>query len=155
MEQLVGTVNRRSNNYGKDSIEVDGVWFSNKFKPYPDGVIEGATVRVEFKPSTYKSKFWDKIEVVGASTGPAVVAGSPTPKATAMKPEIFPVPYNSTSSSIVRQNALTNAVKFVSLSDGEHTVEEVLDVAVQFEAYTSGKIDKELMAGMTDDMSVA
>lgn len=43
--------------------------------------------------------------------------------------------------SICRQNALTNAVAFLSAKDGKATVDKVIEVAREFAAFTTGALD--------------
>ena len=42
----------------------------------------------------------------------------------------------------MRQNSLTNAVKFLTALKSDPTVDNVIDVARQFEAYSCGDLDR-------------
>lgn len=56
----------------------------------------------------------------------------------------FPVPMNDHAVSICRQNALTNAIKYLDLiEDTNSTVDHVLDVAYAFSKWTTGQSEIE------------
>jgi len=82
----------------------------------------------------------------------ATVAAAPASAATPARSYggkgVFPVPLDDGSRAIIRQNALTNARELVckTLADGgkisPKVIETVIDIAKQFESYTSGDIER-------------
>jgi uncharacterized ParB-like nuclease family protein len=55
--------------------------------------------------------------------------------------------------SICRQNALTNAVNHLSAKDGKTTVAEILKVAREFAAFTSGALAEEPVEEVPDELT--
>ena len=53
---------------------------------------------------------------------------------------------------IVRQNALTNAVNFHANIEGLGEIDDIIATAREFEAYTSGDLDREASARVEDAM---
>lgn len=76
------------------------------------------------------------ISILSASTAPAV--GGSTALAFSRPEAILPV-HMSKDRCIIRQNSLTNAVNFCGGRSQGATVEEILDVAREFEAYSTGE----------------
>lgn len=58
--------------------------------------------------------------------------------------------------AIIRQNALTNAVKVVTTflpSEGNDIVDECIKIAMRFEEYTSGDLDQKILKEMDDSFN--
>ena len=152
MDKITGTVeNTFTDDEGNFKFKLDGIWFSNKFKKAPE-LRKGDEIDVEFSHNTkFKGQFWKNVRVLSSG------GGAPTPRSTgSSRPAGFPVPYNSDKRAIIRQNALTNAVN--ALTDGDDSVvdiqsfsEEVVKLAMKFEAYTSGDLDNEVKKEMESE----
>ena len=149
MDQVKGTV---ESTYGEgNKVKVDGIWFSNKFKGLPDGCNRGARVVVNYNNNPkYKNQFWSSIEVQSPGSGGGSSSGSGY-KSSAPQRSGFPVTYSDHATSIIRQNALTNAVKYSEIlavngeiGAGELTVERIIDIAANFAAWTSGASDAKI-----------
>ena len=158
MERLQGVVEDVRDFDGDIAVKVDGIWFKNKFKTLPSNVVSGAFVAVDYKPSSYKTKFWSKIDVTDNSSG-GVTNGSVGSKQTVR--EEFPVPYNNRGRSIARQNALTNAVTTSNLitvsnkkgvDDVDTYTDMVLEIAAKYERYTCGDMDVEIKKEIEDEL---
>ena len=142
MATVNGVVENVSTKFGKYSIQVNGNWYGTKE--------EWATVKpnkgdtVEFDDGG--GKFMKRVKIVSATNGADEVAGpSPTAKSVTKNYSrgSFPIDPFDGQVSIVRQNALTNAIKYLSEnSEATKTVEEVIAIARQFEEYTAGWTDK-------------
>ena len=105
-------------------------WLNNKFQTVDPSINKGDVVSVSAKDG----KFWNKILTTGG-------APSTTTQEVQRKSEVLDLPvYLPRERAIIRQNALTNAVNYAT--GGTHTVDTIIDIARQFEAYTSGQIDK-------------
>ena len=156
---MVGVVESAGSYDGAAKVKVDGVWFSNKFKPLPNGVEAGSTVKIEYQNNpNFKGQFWKRISVMaGGATNAAPASNSRS--TVASKQKEFPVPYDSRSTSIVRQNALTNAIKYAEYRMASevvreaYTVDEIIQTAMQFEEYTGGSLDVRVMKENSDDMT--
>lgn len=152
---MVGVVESAGSYDGAAKVKVDGVWFSNKFKPLPNGVEAGSTVKIEYQNNpNFKGQFWKRISVMAVGATNAAPASN-SRSTVASKQKEFPVPYDSRSTSIVRQNALTNAIKFLGLLNMTTSpeVDDVIKVAMVFEEYTSGALDLRVMKENADDMT--
>lgn len=148
MDQVKGTV---ESTYGEgNKVKVDGIWFSNKFKGLPDGCTRGAMVVVNYNNNPkYKNQFWSSIEVQSPGTGGGTSGSGYKSSGSAPQRSGFPVTYSDHATSIIRQNALTNAIKFCELTErgidpDVWTVEKVIDIAANFAAWTSGASDAKI-----------
>ena len=155
MSQVTGTVEAKSNKFGKFSILLDnGTWYSSKYEIK----CEKGDV-VEFDDGD--RKYCQKLKVIngggGSSSAPAASSGGTTYTPPAKSG--FPVPIDTKDRSIVRQNALAHATKifeaclnrmpapekelnakdFVKFM--EKASEDVINIARNFEGYTSGDDD--------------
>ena len=132
-------------------LEGDSRWFS-VFSPSDLQAQRGDYVEFEF---TQKGNF-NNAKVVKASSGggqqPQQQSGSgnAAPKP-APQGRTFPVGLLAPERTINRQNALTNAVTFVK-DNAEATVDDVLEIARKFEAYTTGDLDLEEAKHALDSM---
>jgi len=127
------------------SICVDGNWYNGKSKALIEGVSKGDKVTVNYTMNgTFKNLDGNVVIVEKGSGG-----GQPTYiGSTSSNKQSYPtkgLPELDRQRLILRQNALTNAVNFTGT--GDVSIEEVLKIARQFEAYTSGDADAET----TDD----
>ena len=151
MDEVIGVVESAGNYDDAAKVKVGGVWFSNKFKPLPGGVEKGATVKIRYQHNpNYKGQFWKSISLESGGPGPVAVKAP-------NKPTEFPIEYDSRSRSIVRQNALTNAVKAAVVMTelgvmDAYTSDNVIKLAMEFEEYTSGDLDKRVMEETTKSM---
>lgn len=127
----------------RKSVKVDGNWYSNKFKELPEDVQWKGDVVLTVKPGT---TFWQT-----AKGGGDMSNGTQTGTGSHSEQKMGEV-YLSRDRAIIRQNALTNAVNFcTSLVDNKEVdwlPEEVIQVAMKFEKYTSGDLDKEILNDM-------
>lgn len=90
-----------------------------------------------------KGEFWNWIDATKLEGAPA--GDAPAPAARSFSPGTkwqgeSPEERARKNISIARQNALTNAVNFVSAKDGKATIDQVIDVATQFAAFTLGEL---------------
>jgi len=153
MAQVTGRIDRISHNYEKFSVQINGDWFGTKqeWAPKPEPVA-GETITFE---SGTTGKYLQKVVIVSAGGASAQTENaSPPPPPTsagalrgigvAME-HPFPVGAFVRERAIIRQNALTNAVKFLGVvGEAEvYSTEDVIEVAREFEAYTSGDSDRE------------
>ena len=110
------------------------------------------------------------VKVLSMGVGATPVAASP--RSTPTSPPIasggtfrndcgFPIPVTSEKISILRQNALTNAVKVVSDNPGQfgiteaspkEVIEIIIDTAKAFADYTSGRDAERAVAALTTKM---
>jgi len=124
------------------SFQLDGGDWYGVYDPSNLQASKGDDVTFEF---TRKGKWLNvKGKVVGsgaAISSPTAgsVSSAPVKKATGGR--TFPVRGTAPERTINRQNALTNAVQYTNEVFTSATVDEVLDVARQFEAYTCGDLD--------------
>lgn len=140
-------------------LDTTGEMYSVFAAPALNGINIGDTVEFDYREGTSINKITGrpylnitgKVNVLGASVHPATVGGSaPTPQYIPPPPRIEKVgePVLSNSRCIIRQNALTNAIKYfeVAKSYGNEvpiSLELVVSFAKEFEAYTSGDADLE------------
>lgn len=140
MAIVTGVVEKLSNNYGKFGMCVNGKWHNTnpewlKVKPN-----EGDTVEFDDGDRNYIKK----LRIISGGTGAApAVAGSSAPRAGGYSGgRTFPVDATAPERTINRQNALTNAVQFLTKDSKKAvTPDEVIEVARMFEAYTTGDLD--------------
>lgn len=149
MATVTGTVEAYSNKWDKDSILVNGKWYSTKF-PLPTKPDKGDEVEFEDGGKNFINKFR-----ITHSTG----GGGSTASAPATRAVGFPVGVDTKDRSIVRQNSLGHAVHLVSTfielealsSETWEEKEQMLEshanlcvsVARIFESYSAGDGDME------------
>lgn len=111
------------------------------------GAAPGATIEANINVTKYGNELTDiRITSFGAGGGsvPSVsTAPAAAPRPLAPPPAGFPLDPTSREISIIRQNALTNAVKSMEILDHaamttDEFVERTLAIARQFADYTSG-----------------
>lgn len=156
-------VNTRRGPAKSYGINVSGVWYSGGFTA--PACSEGDTVELEHKDDQYKSVVSVRVTASGGgvptTTSPTSSVGVPAKKAFRNGP--FPIDPLDGQRSIIRQNAVTNAnsylVTFYGSTDPEDpsirkpNVEDLLKIARQIEAYTSGDLDAEEAKKALDAMS--
>lgn len=131
-------------------IGADGNRYEAGWKNH--GVTPGATIEANINVTKYGNELTD-IRITafgGAAPYPSPIpsvssAPAPAVRAVAPAPAGFPLDPQSREISIIRQNALTNAVKSMELIYGSATemgteafVAGTLDIARRFADYTSG-----------------
>lgn len=124
------------------SFKADGEWFSTGFTN--SRVAVGDVVTFDYNVGTYGNEVDGK--AVSKTGGTAVVPATPTaaPATFTRKPMgAFPIPALDGQRAIVRQNSLTNAVNYAKGLPQTGTVEEIIAIARQFEAYSCGDLDRE------------
>lgn len=162
------TVNTKRGPTPVFDIYVDGTKYSWGFqRPTKFGITDGAEIKFQATPDTYGPKVQvESVEVVtnGSGAAPVKVAHK-TAGATGgsggggWRDAGFPVPVTSEKISILRQNALTNAVnavnnnaKLFEIKTQADLVKTILDVAREFSDYTSGRDVEEKVAKLTSKM---
>lgn len=153
MALVTGQVEQVSTNFGKFGIKINGSWYNTKLewmsgKPTP---VAGDTVTFDDGGKTYIKGL--KIGVAGAVAPVAAVSkaiSSPSRMGS------FPIGVTDGQRSICRQNALTNAINYVS-NIGSHdaaedTVGYIIEIAKRFEAYTTGSADADEILLKTQQM---
>lgn len=130
MPTINGIIEAKSNKFDKWSILVDGEWYSTKFEIKGE---KGDTVAFETPEG---KKYVNKLRVVSGGGG---VASIPKNTGGGFAKGTFPVPLRDGSRAIIRQNSITNAVKYAT--GCELAVEEIIEIARKFEAYSSGDLD--------------
>jgi hypothetical protein len=137
MGQVTGTVAATNDNYGKVNIQVDGGWYSTK-KEWWKG--EEPSVGDEVSFDDGGKNYIKYFKITGKGAAPSGGSSSGGPKAPVGRQ--FPVAPLAPERTINRQNALTNAVKYVAGIDlALSSKEEVVAIARYFEAYTTGDLD--------------
>lgn len=159
----VEAVKRDRKGFKLDDGSPDGTWYNNGFKTLPEEVQRGAEVVVEVKPET---TFWQKVEVTGGSPKPSQGQsrgnGASAPaqdlpkhyfvaKGYANLRKEFPLKHDHPDIAIIRQNALTNANALVA-SQGLQDMDpqQVIAIAREFEAYTTGQMDVQMISDAFD-----
>lgn len=136
---ITGIVEAKSNKFDKYSILVDGNWYSSKFEIKAE---RGDTV--EFDSGGEGKKYCSKLKITAAGSGGGASASPRT--TTSYSKGVFPVPLLDGSRAIIRQNAVTNANAFFANNKGEYTVNELIDLAREIEAYTTGDVEASRVA---------
>jgi len=146
-----GTVEAVSTKFGKYGVLVQGNWYSTKpewIDPKPQ---KGDTIEFD---SGATGKYLTKCKIV-SSGGGAAPSGLSTAGAAgkSFSRGSFPVDPLDGTRSIIRQNAVTNANVYIATNvEGTVSVDDLIEVAREIEAYTSGDLDaeeaKEAMASL-------
>jgi len=156
MAIVTGTVESFGTKWDKYSILVNGTWYSTKMEYSTCKPVKGDVV--EFDDGG--AKYTQKMKIVSAGGG---ASESPNPSATGggAKKGGFPMAVDDTYRSINRQNALTNACNVAiyncKCSEGTATARSIIELAREFEAYTTGDIERyaaeEATVAVTDAFS--
>ena len=178
MKGTVTAVNSRTvtTKYGAKpvfDVVVDGTKYGYGFKdPTKAGLSVGAYIAFDFTAGKYGPDMLPgSVKVITGGTGVAATPVAPSPRSTptaspaasggGWRDAGFPVPVTSEKISILRQNALTNAVKTVGdfptnfvtseLTPNE-LIDHILEVARKFADYTSGRDAERAVAALTEKM---
>jgi len=156
MGNVTGVVKAKSKKsaYGTYGINVNDKWYNSKYEIKAE---KGDEVTFDDGDKNYCSKL--KVVSSGggvpsASTGSGG-GGSSRPNYSRGK---FPIDPGDGQRSIIRQNALTNAIKAVELS-GEvpselnDIIPMIIDTARNFESYTAGDLDREAAKQLGDSFN--
>lgn len=144
MAQVTGTVEKKNNNFDKLNILVNGEWYKTKLEWFKGTQPEAGDIVVfdnggknYIKNLTIKGKG----EVPAASTSTKAPSRG-TPRAYRANGEEggFPVHPMAYERALDRRNAITCAVN--ALGAGK-SPDEYIDMAREFEAYTTGSADYE------------
>lgn len=136
MGQVTGTVAATNDNYGKVNIQVNGGWYSTK-KEWWKGPEPSVGDEVSFDDGG--KNYIKYFKMTGKGSAPSGGASSGGAKAP-VGGRTFPVAPLAPERTINRQNALTNAVKYLE-EQQVASKEDVVAVARYFEAYTTGDLD--------------
>lgn len=136
MTMTTGNIEAITDKFGKFNVLLDdGRWYSTKMEWKPKMELnKGDSITFDAGPT---GKYLQKVKKNG---GGSVAPSSGSPSAAPQKPvggRTFPIGALAPERTINRQNALTNAVNY--LTGG--SPEEVIEVAKMFEAYTTGDLD--------------
>jgi hypothetical protein len=147
MALVTGTVDATNDNYGKVNINVAGKWYSTKREWWKgNDPVVGDNVTFDDGGRNYIKNY----KVSSGAPAPASGGGSAPPR---RYEKTFPIAALDPSRAINRQNALTNAVNFVTTTAvPEASPDDVIQVARLFEAYTTGDLDAEEAQAMLDSM---
>ena len=140
---ITGTVAGVSTNYGKFSILIDGNWYGTK-EEYAtfDRPVKGDNVT--FDNGGDGKKYLQKVVINSSGGAPAANTGGAKAARGGYSRGSFPIEPLDGQRSIIRQNAVTNANSFCqAIHPGTYSVDFLLDVARQIEAYTAGDLDRE------------
>jgi len=136
MNRVNGVVKAVGNNGKTFCMDQEGqdVWFGC-FKPEQmGGLAKGNSVTFTYKTNGKYNNVQGNVKVTAGS------APAAAPQASGGSSFSLNI---SREESICRQNALTNAVNFVSTDkDSVYSPHEVIEVAMQFAEYTTGELDK-------------
>ena len=144
MTQVTGVIEATTDKFNKFNVLLDnGKWYSAMKEPNPKPV-KGQTITFD---SGSTGKYLNNVRIEGGAPAPAAKpassGGSYSANSTA---RTFPVAPLAPERTINRQNALTNAVAYVTscYEDSDTaTPELIVEVARKFEAYTTGDLDLE------------
>lgn len=138
MSIVTGVVEAKSKTKYGYGILVTGKWHNSKFEIKCE---KGDTVEFDDGGKNY----CNKLKVISAGD-----AGTSAPAARGGPKGSFPIGLFDGQRSIIRQNAVTNANTYVAnfLGDQDVSIEDLLDVARQIEAYTTGDLDAEAAEAM-------
>lgn len=141
-ESVSGSITRVGNNQKSFLMEETGdKWFGAFAQDQLQGAALGDKVSFFYESVEKGDRTFHNIK--GNVT---VVNKTPPPaKGVALGPPL------SREWLILRQNALTNAVAFVSQAPGEGSVADVLETASQFAEWTSGSADEEKEGDSSED----
>lgn len=154
------TVNTRRGPANVYGVKIAGEWVDFAFNP--PRVEKGEFVSVEVEKNQYNKLVVVKGSKVVKEEAQAPSSESeykfgPNPEGKVMKRADFPVPVGDKGIAICRQNALTNAINYLSWAHKTPTVDEVIGTAAQFAKWTTGhaevEVASELLREMYPDMT--
>ena len=139
MSVVTGVVEGINRKYeGKVGVLVGEKWYNTKTEYFNESVVKGC--EVQFDDGNGRN-FFSKVKILSGGG-----SGSPAPSSTGAKPSAngaLALGKSAKDRVINRQNALTNAVafcKYGTKSGDLSSVDEVIEVAQQFEHYTCGDL---------------
>jgi len=147
-----------------NSLLINGSWYSTFKVPSLNGAKPGDTVSFVFveKPSGDPAKPYRNITgnvtivAAGAVAPPALsssYAASGASAGAGYKGEwVFPVPMDNYQRSVLRRDAVRDAVALIAAQTGAKTVDKMLDIAKQIEHYTSGEDIAEALAALSSEV---
>jgi len=145
--QVEGTVSAVRKD--RKGFQIDGdIWYSS-FNALPMDIGNGVKVKFGFVQKGQWNNIKGGVDVLDAGSGVGAAnseSRSTNPTKSGFMPKEFPVPQLHPDRSIIRQNALAHATKVVLArgSDGmSMTIEQIIDVARMFEAYSTGDVERE------------
>lgn len=140
MAKVTGVIDAYNDNFGKYNIKVNGNWYSTK--PEYLKVLPEVGETVEFDDGG--KKYIKYLRVVHATASAEPDVSLPVPKKNFPR-GTFPLDFRDGTVSIVRQNALTNAIGYLAVTNNTLTgkpsaitTDDVIAVARKFEDYTAG-----------------
>lgn len=127
------------------SVQIDGQWYGNGFKPLPE-INDGDTVEFEFSMNGAYKNISHITKVAGGASTPA--SGGRSSGGAVGKP-------NDVQQAIMRQNALAHATSVVVATKAAKETDDamakrILKLAPVFVAYADGSVDTALEAEATD-----
>ena len=146
MTQVTGVIEATTDKFGKFNVLMDnGKWYSTNPERAPNPrPVKGQTITFD---SGSTGKYLNSVRIEGgAQATPASKPASGGGYAASQNARTFPVAPLAPERTINRQNALTNAVAYVTscYEDSDTaTPELIIEVARKFEAYTTGDLDLE------------
>ena len=159
MSTVNGVVKAKSANKFGFGIMVNDKWYNSK---YEINVEKGDEVEFDDGGKSYVRD----IKVTKGGGGATATGGSTMASkgsgGTGYARGAFPIPANDGSRAIVRQNSITNAVALLvglglKFSDGEDMKEyayTIINIAREFEKYSSGDLDAELTKQIEETFKV-
>ena len=121
----------------------DGQWYKLGFKK--PQFAKGDEVEFEFTSGKWGNEVTAVLSAPTADADAPVVATASAPRkaygggtAGGYSRGQFPIPPTDGQRSIIRQNSLSNAIKYAELIDAGKTVEDIIRVAKLFESYSAG-----------------
>ena len=134
--------NKRLESIRRDrtACKIGGIWYNlPKGQTLPDSIKYNSSVDAQVE-----GKDLINITPTGSASPKSSYGGGPSKQP--QENRKFPIGPTDYSRGINRQNALTNSVSYISIvmqQTGKHyTPSEVIEVAREFEAYTTGDIER-------------
>jgi len=134
------------------SFKIDGEWYKTGFKSM---VNKGDNVSFNYTDGAYGKDV--QVASLSKLDGGAEPVSAGERMATVASGYGFPMGLRDKGRAINRQNALTNAVAYLSVVDTEGvmiTPDLVIEIARKFEAYTTGDIEREAAAKLAEGEEV-
>jgi hypothetical protein len=152
MQTVTGKV--ESMRQDRKGIKVNGEWYAAFASSQLKGIewkdeVTFQVATTEKNGKTYKNIKGD-VEKAGGGSSTTAPSASPAVMAAAA---VWPQPVDARSRSIIRQNSMSNAVKYAAafMQDGGASPDDVVAVARVFEAYCTGESDSRDDQPFTDD----
>ena len=158
MAIVTGTVEGFNTKFGKYSVLVNGTWYGTKEEWAKVKPVNGDVVEFDDGGAKYTKNM--RVVTSGGSAAPSGGGSAPAKPSGGYSRGSFPIGLEDGQRSIIRQNALTNARELVSKTvglefDPSATVELIIDIAREFEAYTAGDIERYEAEAKKEEMADA